>query len=103
MYAVVATGGKQYRVSVGDLVKIEKVEGDVGHKVVLDQVLLVGGKADLKIGTPLVSGAQVEAQIIRQAKDKKIVIIKKKRRKGYRKKQGHRQLFTELKVTKITA
>lgn len=103
MYAVITTGGKQYRLGVGDTVKVEKLAGDVGHKVVLDQVLLIGKEGALKIGTPLLEGAKVEAQIVCQDRAKKIMVVKKKRRKGYKKRQGHRQDFTELKVTKITA
>lgn len=101
MYAVVVTGGKQYRVSVGDTLQVEKLAGESGNKIMLDQVLLVGSEKELKIGTPMIEGAKVEAEVVRQARGKKIVIIKKKRRKGYRKTQGHRQFLTELKITKI--
>src|SRR3989338_1861470 len=103
MYAVVATGGKQYKVAVGDTLKVEKLEGDSGKKIVFDQVLLVGGKEGLKIGTPVLKGAAVEAEILDQTQNKKLILIKKKRRKGYRKKQGHRQLQTILKINKIFA
>ena len=101
MYVVVATGGKQYKISEGDNLQVEKVEGKVGAKTHLDQVLLVGGNGDLKVGSPFVAGAKVEAEIAEQGKEKKILVMKKKRRKGYRKKQGHRQLFTTLKINKI--
>ena len=101
MYAVVVTGGKQYRVSVGDTLQVEKLAGESGNKIMLDQVLLVGSEKELKIGTPMIEGAKVEAEVVRQARGKKIVISKKKRRKGYRKTQGHRQFLTELKITKI--
>jgi len=102
MYAVIKTGGKQYNVSEGDLLKVEKIEGAVGETVELDQVLMVGG-AEVKLGTPLVPGAKVKAQIVAQEKDKKILVFKSKRRKGYRKKYGHRQPITRLKVAAIEA
>ena len=102
MYAVIKTGGKQYKVSEGDLVKVEKIDGAVGETVEIDQVLMVGG-AEVKLGTPLVPGAKVKAQIVAQEKDKKIVVFKSKRRKGYRKKYGHRQPITRLKVAAIEA
>ncbi len=102
MYAVIKTGGKQYKVSEGDLVKVEKIEGAVGETVEIDQVLMVGG-AEVKLGTPLVPGAKVKAQIVAQEKDKKILVFKSKRRKGYRKKYGHRQPITRLKVAAIEA
>lgn len=102
MYAVIKTGGKQYKVSEGDLVKVEKIDGAVGETVEIDQVLMVGG-AEVKLGTPLVPGAKVKAQIVAQEKDKKILVFKSKRRKGYRKKFGHRQQITRLKVAAIEA
>jgi len=102
MYAVIKTGGKQYKVSEGDLLKVEKIDGAVGETVEIDQVLMVGG-AEVKLGTPLVPGAKVKAQIVAQEKDKKIVVFKSKRRKGYRKKYGHRQPITRLKVAAIEA
>jgi large subunit ribosomal protein L21 len=102
MYAVIKTGGKQYKVSEGDLLKVEKIDGAVGETVEIDQVLMVGG-AEVKLGTPLVPGAKVKAQIVAQEKDKKILVFKSKRRKGYRKKYGHRQPITRLKVAAIEA
>ncbi len=102
MYAVIKTGGKQYKVSEGDLLKVEKIDGAVGETVEIDQVLMVGG-AEVKLGTPLVPGAKVKAQIVAQEKDKKILVFKSKRRKGYRKKFGHRQQITRLKVAAIEA
>ena len=102
MYAVIKTGGKQYKVSEGDLFKVEMLEGAVGETVELDQVLMIGGE-EVKIGTPLVPGAKVKAQIVAQEKDKKILVFKSKRRKGYRKKNGHRQPITRLKVAAIEA
>lgn len=103
MYAVIKTGGKQYKVTEGMNLKVEKLEGDVGAKLSLEDVLLVGGEGKPQIGTPLVSGASVAAEIVRQAKDKKVLVYKKKRRKGYEKKYGHRQQYTEVKITKINA
>ncbi|WP_303720456.1 50S ribosomal protein L21 [Malonomonas rubra] len=102
MYAVIKTGGKQYKVSEGDLLKVEMIGGAVGETVEFDQVLMVGG-AEVKLGTPLVPGAKVKAQIVAQEKDKKILVFKSKRRKGYRKKYGHRQPVTRLKVAAIEA
>ena len=102
MYAVIKTGGKQYKVSEGDLLKVEKVEGEVGTTIELDQVLMVGG-AEVKLGTPLVPGAKVKARIVAQEKDKKILVFKSKRRGGNRKKYGHRQPITRLKVAAIEA
>ncbi|MBN1769729.1 MAG: 50S ribosomal protein L21 [Deltaproteobacteria bacterium] len=102
MYAIIETGGKQYRVKQGDLVQVEKLPGDVGAKVVFDRVLLLGGSADAPvIGRPLVQGAAVESEIVRQGRGDKITVFKFKKRKNYRRKIGHRQAFTELKVTSI--
>ena len=103
MYAVIATGGKQYKVSEGDVVRVEKLSGDVGSKVEISDVLMVGGEGDLKVGTPLVEKATVAGKIIEQGKDKKVLVFKKKRRKGYKKLQGHRQQYTALKIEKIKA
>ena len=100
MYAVIKTGGKQYRVAQGDKLHVEKLPGAVGDTVALNEVLLVGGDA-IKIGTPLVAGAKVEAKIVAQDRDKKIIIFKFRRRKNYRRKQGHRQPYTQLKITGI--
>lgn len=102
MYAIIKTGGKQYRVEQGQKVRVEKINGEIGSDVTLDEVLLVGGDA-VQIGTPRVDGAKVNARILKQGKAKKIIVFKKKRRKGYHKKQGHRQLFTELEITGISA
>ncbi|MAD60427.1 MAG: 50S ribosomal protein L21 [Myxococcales bacterium] len=103
MYAIIKTGGKQYRVAEGETLRVEKLnaEGD-SNTVKFDQVLLVGGD-EVKIGTPMVEGASVDAEILRQGRAKKIIVFKKKRRKGYHKKQGHRQAFTEVKITGINA
>jgi len=101
MYAVVKTGGKQYRVSKGDRVKIEKIPGEVGTEVNFDQVLMIGGTEDVKVGTPVVSGATVTARIVKQDRSKKVTVFKFKRRQGYKKKQGHRQAYTQVEITGI--
>ncbi len=102
MYAVVATGGKQYRVSPGDRIEVEKLAGEVGQTIALDHVMMVGGEGQaVSIGTPRLDEAWVEAQIVAQKRGKKIIIFKHKRRKGYRRKQGHRQSLTALKITSI--
>lgn len=102
MYAVIKTGGKQYKVSAGDLLKVEKLAGAVGETIELDEVLMVGGE-EVKIGTPLLPNAKVTATIVEQGKDKKILVFKSKRRKTFRKKNGHRQPITRLKITDIEA
>ena len=101
MYAIIQTGGKQYRVAVGDVLRVEHLPGERGDEVMLDQVLMVTDGEDLKIGQPLVDNAKVKTQILRQGKGKKIVVFKKKRRKNYLRKQGHRQLFTALQIQEI--
>ncbi|OGQ22262.1 MAG: 50S ribosomal protein L21 [Deltaproteobacteria bacterium RIFCSPLOWO2_02_FULL_44_10] len=101
MYAIVRTGGKQYRVSKGERFFVEKLEGDVGSVVTLDDILLIGGKGDVKLGTPTIAGAAISAKIVDQGRDKKVIVFKKKRRKGYSKKQGHRQPYTQLEVTEV--
>lgn len=102
MYAVIKTGGKQYKVSEGDLLKVEKIEGEVGATIELNEVLMVGGE-EVKIGTPLLPGAKVTARIVEQGKDKKILVFHSKRRKTSRKIYGHRQPITRLKITGIEA
>ncbi|RMB07899.1 50S ribosomal protein L21 [Eilatimonas milleporae] len=101
MFAVVKTGGKQYRVSEGDVIKVEKLDGEAGKTVTLDTVLMVGDDKGVKVGEPAVKGASVAAEILEQKKDKKIIVFKKKRRHNYRRKKGHRQDLTVLRVTKI--
>ena len=101
MYAVVRTGGKQYLVSEKDFFKVEKLPGSVGESVVFDEVLLVSKEGDVKVGRPRVEGARVTGTIVEQAREKKIIVFKMKRRKGYRKKQGHRQFYTGVKVDSI--
>jgi large subunit ribosomal protein L21 len=102
-YAVIRTGGKQYRVSEGQLVKIEKITGEVGDKVTLGDVLFVGGNGEVKIGAPLVADAKVTGEIVGQGKAKKVLVFKKKRRKSYSRQRGHRQHQTTLKITAIEA
>jgi large subunit ribosomal protein L21 len=101
MYAVIETGGKQYKVAPGDFLKVEKLEAQTGDQIELDQVLAVSGDDGLSIGEPKLDGAKVKATVLRTAKGKKIVVFKKKRRKGYKKKQGHRQWSTLLRIDEI--
>ena len=101
MYAVIKTGGKQYRVASGEKIKVEQIAADVGQEIVLDQVLAVGDGGGLKIGTPLVSGATVKATVVAHGKHDKVLIFKMRRRKHYQKHQGHRQQFTELQIGAI--
>ena len=103
MYAVIKTGGKQYKVASGDVLRVEKLEGEAGQSIIFDQVLLVDDAGKVTIGAPLVSGASVTAEIVAQARDPKILVFKKKRRHKYRRKNGHRQLQTVLHVTDIKA
>lgn len=103
MYAVIRSGGKQYQVASGDQLRVEKLPGDVGDTVAIDDVLLVADGEDVKVGRPVVDGAQVTAKIVDQDKSKKITVLKKKKRKGYRLKQGHRQQYTALKIEEITS
>lgn len=102
MYAVIKTGGKQYRVAQGDRLRVEKLAGNVGDTVTLGDVLLVGSGDGVKVGAPLVAGAKVDAKIVAQDRGKKIIIFKFRRRKNYRRKTGHRQPFTALEITGIT-
>ena len=103
MYAVIKTGGKQYRVAAGEQIKVQQIAADVGQEIVLDQVLAVGNGADIKIGTPLVSGATVTVTVLAHGKHDKVHIFKMLRRKHYQKRQGHRQQFTELQIGVISA
>ena len=100
MYAVIKTGGKQYRVSPGDRLRVEKLPGDKGAAISFDQVLMVGGET-IRVGKPAVAGVTVSATIVAQDRAKKIIVFKMKRRKNYRRKNGHRQPFTELHITGI--
>ncbi|OGS19223.1 MAG: 50S ribosomal protein L21 [Elusimicrobia bacterium RIFOXYA2_FULL_50_26] len=101
MYAVVQTGGKQYRVEEGSSIVIEKLEDKIGAEVVLDKVLLVGNDDKVTIGRPVVDGAKVIAEVVRQARGPKIIVFKKRSKKGYKKTQGHRQFLTEVKIKEI--
>ncbi len=103
MYAVIKTGGKQYKVSPGDVIRVEKLPGEPGEEIELNEVLLVGEGENLKIGQPLVEGAKVIATILDQGRSKKIIVFKKKRRKNYKKKRGHWQYYTELQIKEIQA
>jgi large subunit ribosomal protein L21 len=102
MYAVIRTGGKQYRVSEGETLRVEKLAGDVGSTITFGEVLMLGG-SKVQVGKPLVKGAKVSAQIVAQDRGKKIIVFKIRRLKNYRRKNGHRQWFTELKITGISA
>ena len=97
MYAVIKTGGKQYKVASGDVLKIEKIAGEAGKEVVFNEVLAI----DETVGTPQVAGASVKATVLKQARDAKIIVFKKKRRQNYRRKNGHRQSITLVKITEI--
>ena len=103
MYAVIKTGGKQYRVAPGQKLKVEQIPADIGQEITLDQVLSVGEGEQLKIGTPLVAGAVVTATVLAQGRHDKIKIFKMRRRKHYQKRQGHRQNYTELRIDAVTA
>ncbi len=103
MYAIIRTGGKQYQVAAGDTLRVEKLQGEVGETVELSDVLLVADGDDVKVGKPVVDGARVVAKIAEQGKAKKVLVFKKKKRKGYRVLRGHRQLFTALSIEEITA
>jgi large subunit ribosomal protein L21 len=101
MYAVIRSGGKQYRVNQGGPLRVEKLPGEVGSSVTLDDVLMIGGDGDVKIGTPKVDGAQITGTIVAQERGQKIRVFKMKRRKGYRRLRGHRQDYTEIRVDEI--
>ena len=101
MYAVIKTGGKQYRVSPGESIKVETIEADVGSTVVLDQVLMVADGDAVKVGSPLVAGAKVSATVVSHGRGPKVHIFKMRRRKHYQKNQGHRQNYTEIRVDAI--
>jgi large subunit ribosomal protein L21 len=101
MYAVIKTGGKQYRVAAGEKIKIEQIPADVGTEITLDQILMVGEGETVKIGAPLVAGASVKATVLSQGRHAKIEIFKMRRRKHYQKHQGHRQNFTEIRIDAV--
>ncbi|MGL4666966.1 MAG: 50S ribosomal protein L21 [Saezia sp.] len=98
MYAVIKTGGKQYKVAVGEKIKLEQIAAEEGQEIVFDQVLAIGSGSDIKVGTPLVSGATVIAKVLAHGRNKKVRIFKMRRRKHYQKHQGHRQNFTQVQI-----
>jgi large subunit ribosomal protein L21 len=101
MFAVIRTGGKQYRVAPNDIIKVEKIAGEPGDIVELAEVILLGGEGDPRTGSPTIAGAMVAAEVISQGRSEKVVVFKKKRRANYRRKKGHRQLLTALRITEI--
>ncbi|MDR0274169.1 MAG: 50S ribosomal protein L21 [Burkholderiaceae bacterium] len=101
MYAVIKTGGKQYRVAAGEKIKVEQIAADVGQEITMDQVLAVGNGSDLTIGAPLVAGASVTAKVVAHGRHEKVRIFKMRRRKHYQKRQGHRQGYTEIEIGAI--
>jgi large subunit ribosomal protein L21 len=103
MYAVVKTGGKQYKVSAGEKLKVEQIPADVGAEITLDEVLMVGGGESVKVGSPLVAGASVKATVLAHGRHPKVMIFKMRRRKHYQRHQGHRQNFTEIRIDGISA
>jgi large subunit ribosomal protein L21 len=103
MYAVIKTGGKQYRVAAGEKIKVEQIAADVGQEIVFSEVLAVGNGTELKVGTPLVSGASVTVKVVAHGRHDKVRIFKMRRRKHYQKRQGHRQNFTEIEIASISA
>jgi large subunit ribosomal protein L21 len=103
MYAVIKTGGKQYRVAAGEKLKIEQIPAEVGAEITLDQVLMVGDGESVKVGAPLVQGASVQAKVLAQGRHEKVKIFKMRRRKHYQKHQGHRQNYTEIQISGISA
>ncbi|AEQ53149.1 50S ribosomal protein L21 [Pelagibacterium halotolerans] len=101
MFAVIKTGGKQYKVAANDLVRVEKLAGEAGDAITFENVLMVGAGADVTLGAPLVDGALVAGEVVEQFRDKKVIVFKKKRRQGYRRKNGHRQELTLVRITEI--
>lgn len=103
MYAVIKTGGKQYKVAKDDVILVERLDGEPGKTVEIGDVLMIGGADGTKVGTPLVTGAKVTAEVVEQTRGDKVIVFKKKRRHNYRRKKGHRQDLTRLKITDIAA
>ncbi len=103
MYAIVNSGGKQYKAEVGEILRVEKISGDIGSPVSFDKVLMFSDGEDVRVGTPSLDNIEVKGHIIEQGKAKKIIVFKYKRRKRYRRKQGHRQTFTAVKIDSITS
>ncbi|WP_088284320.1 50S ribosomal protein L21 [Ideonella sp. A 288] len=102
MYALIKTGGKQFKVAAGEKIKVEQIAADVGQEIVIDQVLAIGNGADLTIGTPLVAGAAVKATVVSHGKHDKVRIFKMRRRKHYQRHGGHRQTYTELQINAVS-
>jgi len=102
-YAIIRTGGKQYRVAPGDVIRVERLDGEPGAEVAFTDVLMTANEGTLQVGTPLVAGARVTGQVVQQGKAKKILVFKKKKRKNYRRHRGHRQMFTAVRVMQIEA
>jgi len=102
MYAIIKTGGKQHRVSVGQTVRVEKIDGNLGDEVIIKDVLLVADGEEIKVGRPLLAEAKVTGRIVEQHRAKKVIVFKKKRRKDYRRTKGHRQYYTGLQIKEIT-
>jgi large subunit ribosomal protein L21 len=102
MYAVIKTGGKQYRVSAGQAIKVESIEGEAGSQITFDEVLAIGDGAEVRLGTPFVAGAQVKATVVGQGRHPKVTIFKMQRRKHFQKHAGHRQNFTEVRIDSIS-
>ncbi len=103
MYAIIETGGKQYKVSEGDVIYIEKLDAEEGAEVTFDKVLMAGEGDAVKVGTPVVEGATVSAKVLKNGRAKKVIVFKMKRKKNYRKKQGHRQPYTKVEITAVNA
>lgn len=103
MYAVIETGGKQYKVAAGDVISVEKLDVEEGAEVTFDKVLMAGEGSDVKVGAPAVEGATVTGKVLRNGKAKKVVVFKMKRKKNYRRKKGHRQPFTKIEITAVNA
>ena len=101
MYAVIKTGGKQYRVATNDVIEVERLQGEPGNAITFDQVLMVGGEDGVRVGAPVVDGVSVSAELVAQTRGEKIIVFKKRRRKNSRRKNGHRQDLTVLRITAI--
>lgn len=103
MYAVVETGGKQYRVQAGDVLRVERLEGEAGREIILDKICMVGGEDSTKWGSPLLKGASVKAEVLSQARADKIMVFRYKSKKNVRRMRGHRQYYTEIRIKEINA
>jgi len=103
MYAIIETGGKQYKVSEGDILQVEHLDASIGDSIEIDKILMIGGNDNVTTGTPYIENARIKAEVVSMDRAKKIVVLKKKRRKGYRRKSGHRQVRTGLKIVQIAS